>query len=93
MYITKDALLHVALIIGLWVITIIPFLLLPPVVAAGISAAWQIYFREVIQVQSKTGDFRTGWNPFKWSQSKNIETWFPIILFMILVSLVQIVLL
>lgn len=77
---TVDSWLHVPMAVFFWVVCIIPFLIFHPVIAAGLVASWQVYFREVTQTQSKEydHDFRRGWNPNGWSRSKNIETWWPI---------------
>lgn len=48
--------------------------------AAGLIAGFTLYTREVTQNQAKNFDcdFRRGWNPVKWSASKNMETWIPV---------------
>lgn len=55
-------------------------LALGPLLAAGLFAAFTLYFREVTQKQGSAydNDFRRGWLPWKWSLSKNIETWVPV---------------
>lgn len=75
-----DALLHFLLGIAIAATAAAAFLLLGPVMAAGVVGAWDIYFREVTQQQAKYHgfDFRQGWNPADWSAAKNFETWLPV---------------
>jgi hypothetical protein len=75
----KDALYHIFLGIGLC-LTLLVILLLPKLIAIAIIVAFILYFRELTQVQSKLydGDIRRGWNFTEWSVSKNVETWVPI---------------
>lgn len=75
-----DTLAHILLGLAIAGSVLVAFLLLGPVMAAGVVGAWDIYFREVTQLQGKhfDNDFRSGWLPWKWSSEKNIETWLPV---------------
>jgi len=66
--------------IAFFLIALIPFLVLPSVIAGAFVACFMIYFREVTQIQMKSfePDFRHGWDFRNWSKSKNMETWIPI---------------
>lgn len=84
-----DTLYHCLLIAGRFAAAYPIIVYLPWQWSAFIAAADFIYEREVIQDQIKhyDGDFRKGWNPFRWSAKKNAETWIPIaaLLFAVLV--------
>lgn len=75
-----DAFLHALLGLAIAGILVAAFFLLGPVMAAGMFGAWDIYFREVTQLQGKhfSNDFRRGWNPLAWSGEKNLETFIPV---------------
>lgn len=75
-----DTLLHCLLGLTLMFAFHGAVLLFGPLPAAGLIAGFTLYFREVTQNQAKNFDcnFRRGWNPGKWSVSKNVETWIPV---------------
>jgi hypothetical protein len=74
-----DNLLHILLGLGM-MFGFKSVMVLGPTLSAGILAAFWLYSREVTQKQGSAygNDFRRGWLPWKWSRSKNIETWIPV---------------
>lgn len=88
-----DTLGHILLGLVLFASVFAAFLFIGPVMAAGVVAAWDIYFREVTQQQGKhfDNDFRRGWLPWKWSIEKNIETWIPVAVVISVAVCVQII--
>lgn len=75
-----DTLLHILLGLTLLFGFKAGLLIATPTITAGTIAAFSLYFREVTQQQAKLYhfDFRSGWNPMKWSAGKNLETWIPV---------------
>lgn len=75
-----DTLLHILLGVTLMLTFHAAVLLIGPMPAAAAIAGFCLYFREVTPEQAKhfDCDFRRGWLPWKWSRSKNIETWIPV---------------
>lgn len=88
-----DTLLHILLGLTLLFAFYAAVLLFGPMLAAGLLAAFTLYFREVGQAQAKhyDFDFRWGWLPWKWSRGKNIETWIPVAVVLAVAFGVQII--
>ena len=76
----KDSLYHLILINVLFVVLFLINKFMNPLISAALIAMFMIYFREVTQIQIKNfdADFFHGWDIKKWSDSKNLETFFPI---------------
>lgn len=83
----RDAALHVPLGLAFTGIAAAT-MALPWPLSAFVIGAEMIFLREVSQLQehidSEDCKICTGWNPWHWSASKNIETWVSIVVLLVL---------